>query len=162
MADLAVQALLDFLYLAQYLVHTDETLEVMEDALSHFHENKSIFIDLGVREAFNIPKLHFAQHYVMFIKLYGTTDNFNTAYTEHLHIDFAKDAYATTNHKDEFTQMTNWLERKEKIFCHEQYIKWRKNGFPNPKSISITWQPPGLELDQHLHSQTSQCPCSAH
>ena len=147
----AVRALLDFLYLVQYPVHTDETLELMEDGVRRFHENKDIFIDLGIREAFNIPKLHFTWHYVMFIKLYGTTDNFDTAYTERLHIDFAKDAYAATNHKDEFTQMTNWLERKEKIFRHDQYIKWRKNGSPNPKSKhSVTWQPPGLELDRHL------------
>jgi len=78
----AVQAVLDFVYLAQYPVHTDETLETLEDALAHFHEAKDIFIDLGIRDSYNIPKLHFMQHYMMFIWLYGTTDNFNTAYTE--------------------------------------------------------------------------------
>lgn len=88
----AVRALLDFLYLAQYPIHTDETLVFVDDGLEQFHENKDIFIDLGLREAFNIPKLHFAKHYVNFIKLYGTLDNFNTEYTERLHIDLAKDA----------------------------------------------------------------------
>ena len=85
----------------------------------------------------------------MFIKLYGTTDNFDTAYTERLHIDFAKDAYSATNHKDEFTQMATWLERKEKMFRHEQYIKWREDG--SPISVQAEWQPPGLELDRRLH-----------
>ena len=118
----AVRAVLDFLYLAQYPVHTDETLEMLEDALARFHQAKDIFINLGIRESFNIPKLHFVQHYVMLIWLYGTTDNFDTAYTEQLYIDFAKDAYHATNRKDEFTQMANWLERKEKIFRHEQYL----------------------------------------
>ncbi|KAF8814197.1 hypothetical protein BYT27DRAFT_7082726 [Phlegmacium glaucopus] len=121
----AVRALLDFLYLAQYPVHTDETLVLLEDALERFHNNKGIFVDLGIRDGFNIPKLHFARHYVDHIKLYGTLDNFNTEYTERLHIDLAKDAYAATNHKDEFTQMTVWLERKEKIFRHSQYVDWR-------------------------------------
>ena len=51
----------------------------------------------------------------MLIWLYGTTDNFDTAYTKRLHIDFTKDAYNATNCKDEFTQMANWLEHKEKI-----------------------------------------------
>jgi hypothetical protein len=78
----AVRAVLDFLYLAQYLVHTDETLEMLEDALACFYQAKDIFINLGIQESFNIPKLHFVQHYVMLIRLYGTTDNFNTAYTE--------------------------------------------------------------------------------
>ena len=91
----AVQALLDFIYLAQYPVHTDKTLALLEDALNHFHDNKDIFVDLGIRDAFNIPKLHFARHYVDNIKLYGTLNNYNTEYKERLHIDLAKDAYAT-------------------------------------------------------------------
>ena len=111
----AVRALLDFLYLAQYPIHMEEMLNLLEDALSHFHTNKEIFIDLGIRDGFNLPKLHFASHYVRLIKLFGTTDNYNTEYTERLHIDLAKDAYHTTNRKDEFTQMALWLERKEKI-----------------------------------------------
>lgn len=93
----AVQALLDFLYLAQYPVHSNVTLDLLADALTHFHDNKNIFVDLGIREHFNIPKLHFLQHYVDFIMLQGTTDNYSTEYTERLHIDLAKDAFRATN-----------------------------------------------------------------
>jgi hypothetical protein len=142
----AVRALLDFLYLAQYPVHMDETLQLLEESLQCFHDNKSIFVDLDIRDAFNIPKLHSARHYVEYIKLYGTLDNFNTEYTERLHIDLAKDAYAATNHKDEFTQMTIWLERKEKILRHRQYVEWRLKGCPCPPRVE--WTPPGLELDR--------------
>ena len=145
----AVRALLDFLYLAQYPVHTDDSLELLEDALQRFHDNKDVFVDLGIREAFNLPKLHFASHYVEYIKLYGTLDNFNTEYTERLHIDLAKDAYAATNHKDEYPQMTLWLERKEKIFRHHQYVQWRLEGSPAPEPVE--WTPPGLEIDRTLH-----------
>jgi hypothetical protein len=74
----AVRALLDFMYLAQYPVHTDETLSLLDDALERFHDNKNIFIDLGLRDTFNIPKLHSATHYSMYIRLYGTLDNCNT------------------------------------------------------------------------------------
>lgn len=59
-----VCALLDFLYLAQYLVHTDKTLQLLEDSLWRFHDNKSIFMDLDIHNAFNIPKLYSARHYV--------------------------------------------------------------------------------------------------
>ena len=135
--------------MVQYPIHNDETLALLEDALEQFHENKDIFIDLGVREAFNIPKLHFTKHYANFIKLYGTLDNFNTEYTKRLHIDLAKDAYAATNHKDEFTQMTLWLERKEKILRHHQYVQWRLNGSSKP--LKLKWTPPGLALDHKLH-----------
>ena len=132
----------------QYPVHTDSTLELLEDALDRFHENKEIFVDLGIRDAFNIPKLHFSRHYLEYVKLYGTLDNFNTENTERLHIDLAKDAYAATNHKDEFTQMTIWLERKEKIFRHHQYIEWRLKGSLPPPHVE--WTPPGLEINRTL------------
>ena len=147
----AVRALMDFAFLAQYPVHTNGTLELLEDALSRFHENKSIFVDLGVRRNFNIPKLHFASHYVDLIKLYGTTDNFNTEYTERLHIEMAKLAYNATNHKDEFTQMTTWQERKEKIHRHSYIIRWRLEGSPAIVAGPKEWLPPGLELDRKLH-----------
>ncbi|KAJ7488720.1 hypothetical protein B0H11DRAFT_1694980, partial [Mycena galericulata] len=121
----AVWGLLDFVYLTQYPMHTSETLSHLGNTLNRFHDHKSIFVDLGVREDFNLPKLHSCHHYIMYIKLFGTTDNYNTEYTERLHIDLAKDAYRSTNFKDEFPQMTLWLERKEKIYRHEKYIQWR-------------------------------------
>jgi hypothetical protein len=119
----AVRALLDFLYLAQYPSHTANSLSRLDDALSRFHDNKDIFVDLGARTHFNFPKLHSLIHYVSSIVLFGTTDNYNTEQSERLHIDFAKDAYRATNHKDEYPQMTAWLERREKIQRHAAYIQ---------------------------------------
>ena len=96
-----------------------------------FHDNKDIFIELGIRnDDFDFIKLHFLQHYPSLIRWLGSPDNFNTSYTERLNIDFAKEAYDATNHKDEFAQMTKWLQRKEKIVKHSQYVIWRLNGQP--------------------------------
>ncbi|KAG1770180.1 hypothetical protein EDD22DRAFT_977203 [Suillus occidentalis] len=120
----AVRGLLDFLYLAQYPCHSSETLLLLDEARALFHNNKEIFVDLGIQNNFNLPKLHATRHYMSMIRTFGMMDNYNTEFTKRLHIDLAKDAYCATNHKDEFTQMTQWLERKEKIFRHEQYIKW--------------------------------------
>ena len=60
----AVCALMDFTFIAQYPVPTSETLKLLEGALAQFHKYKSIFVDLGVRQHFNLPKLHFASHYI--------------------------------------------------------------------------------------------------
>ena len=121
----AVRVVLDFLYLAQYPVHTTESLTALVDALNDFHANKEIFVKLHVRESFNIPKIHSLQHYSGSIKLFGTADNYNTQATERLHIDYAKEAYRATNSKDEYPQMTLWLERKEKFARHASYVAWR-------------------------------------
>jgi hypothetical protein len=79
----AVRGLLDFLYLAQYPLHSTETLELLKDALALWDENKEIFVDLDVQKHFdNIPKLHCLRHYLLSVTLFGTTDNYNMEYTE--------------------------------------------------------------------------------
>ena len=144
----SVRALLDFLYLAQYQCHTSPTLDRLQDALSVFHNNRDIFIDLGVREHFNIPKFHSLTHYLASIRLFGTTDNYNTEQTERLHIDFAKDAYRATNHKDIYPQMTTWLQRREKILLYTMIINRRQcERVQNPNSGRIP-EPP------HVPTQT--------
>ncbi|KAI0331458.1 hypothetical protein GY45DRAFT_1248627 [Cubamyces sp. BRFM 1775] len=145
----ALRSLLDFLYLAQSPSHTSATLHLLRDALERFHDNKDIFRRLGIRAHFKIPKLHSLGHYVPSIKLFGTTDNYDTQYTERLHIDFAKDAYRATNKKDEFPQMTTWLERREKILRHAAYVNtdgsettpvvtpFKMTRYPSVKAISF-------------------------
>ncbi|KAJ3007938.1 hypothetical protein NUW54_g3348 [Trametes sanguinea] len=120
----ATRSLLDFLYLAQYPCHSSKTLKLLDEALLAFHANKAVFSDLQIRENFRLPKLHFLEHYRRCIELYGTTDNYDTQYSERLHIDFTKEAYRASNRKDEFAQMTRWLERKEKILHHQKYVEW--------------------------------------
>jgi len=92
----SVRSLLDFLYLAQYPLHTTETLHLLQQSLKQFHEHKQVFVDLGIRDNFNLPKLHSLAHYVGSIQLFGTTDNYNTEYTERLHIDLAVRADTAT------------------------------------------------------------------
>ena len=58
----ATHALLDFIYISQYSVQSISTIALLQDALQCFHDNKAIFIDLGSRQDFNLPKLHFVSH----------------------------------------------------------------------------------------------------
>ncbi|KAI1782434.1 hypothetical protein LXA43DRAFT_905807 [Ganoderma leucocontextum] len=120
----ATKALLDFLYFAQYSTHHTGSLKLLDKALRAFHANKQIFVELGIRENFRLLKLHSLDHYRVAIEMFGTTDNYDTQYSERLHIDFTKEAYRATNFRDELPQMTQWLERREKIFRHEKYIDW--------------------------------------
>lgn len=127
---LAFRSILDFIYLAQYTTHDDTTLGYMDNALKTFHKNKSVLVDLGVREHLNIPKFHSLLHYVDSIRLLGTTDNYNTEAFERLHIDFAKSAWRASNHRDACPQMVRWLERREKMVVLSASIRRRlvRNG----------------------------------
>ncbi|KAI0731510.1 hypothetical protein C8Q72DRAFT_757260, partial [Fomitopsis betulina] len=60
----ATTALLDFVYMAQYSVHSDVTLAALEESLATFHTKKDVFARLGVHDNFTIPKLHMMAHYV--------------------------------------------------------------------------------------------------
>jgi hypothetical protein len=125
-AILACRGLLDFIYLAQYKTHDRFTLSYMEDALKLFNDNRDIFVTLGIRKDFNIPKLHSLLHYAESIRIFGTTDNYNTEMFERLHIDFAKEGWRASNRRDEFPQMTKWIDRREKVAAFSHYLESRK------------------------------------
>ena len=120
---LAVKSILDFIYLAQYSTHDNTTLQYMEDALSIWEENQGFFVeDTGIRNNLNIPKFHSLLHYIESIRLFGTTDNYNSEMFERLHIDFAKQGWRASNKRDEFPQMISWLSCQEKIDSFESYL----------------------------------------
>ncbi|KAI9457171.1 hypothetical protein HD554DRAFT_2207236 [Boletus coccyginus] len=59
-----------------YQSHTDDTLKGLEKALDDFHEAKDVFIELGLHEHFNIPKVHSLLHYIDMIKNLGSLDGY--------------------------------------------------------------------------------------
>ena len=114
------------MYISQLPLIWTNHLDLLERALDVFHDNKEIFVDLGICENFNFPKLHACLHYKRSIKLFGTLDNYDTQYTEVLHKK-AKASYHASNMKDEYPQMTAWLEQRKQIVGHGKYIKWRQD-----------------------------------
>ncbi|KAG6835260.1 hypothetical protein H0H93_003352, partial [Arthromyces matolae] len=119
-----VRALLDFIYYARLETQTTYTLDRLSHSLKLFHEHKHVLVDLGIREHFNIPKLHNIQHYVDAILALGSADGYNTESPERLHIDFAKNAYRASNKRDYKEQMTLWLQRQEAVALRTSYLAW--------------------------------------
>ncbi|KAF8596890.1 hypothetical protein BDV93DRAFT_454099, partial [Ceratobasidium sp. AG-I] len=122
----ALQAILDFIYYAQLPVQNSTTLLLLGDALQAWHENKYAFVRLKIRDKllFNVNKIHSMEHYVAVIKDLGTTDGYNTELPERLHIEYAKHAYASTNHKQFTKQMCTYLSRSEAVFLFDSYLAW--------------------------------------
>ncbi|KAG1868538.1 hypothetical protein F4604DRAFT_1881487 [Suillus subluteus] len=123
-------AILDFVYIAQYSSHDDNTLCYLDNALKLFHDNKHILTDpnlVPVREHLNIPKFHAMLHYAQAIQDFGTTDNYNTEMFERFHINCAKEGWRASNFCDEVPQMAQWLARQEKVAMFESYLKHYKS-----------------------------------
>lgn len=121
-----VRAVVDFISYARFEVHTERSLENMDRAWSAIHENKRIFLELGIRENFNIPKFHSLNHYISAIHSHGTLDGYNTESPERLHIDFAKVPFRAGNKRDYTAQMATWMARHDAVRRHEIFLRWAK------------------------------------
>ncbi|KAI0688819.1 hypothetical protein C8Q76DRAFT_772033 [Earliella scabrosa] len=134
----AVRAVLDFIFYAHFEAHCDRSITLMDTTWATFHENKHIFTELGVRDDYNIPKIHSAQHYALSIRNLGTTDGYNTESSERLHIDYAKRGYAASNKHTSIKQMTTWLNRQEAVARFQTYLNWAEPLHTSTCSQSIS------------------------
>ncbi|KAI0691897.1 hypothetical protein BC835DRAFT_1307362 [Cytidiella melzeri] len=103
----AVRAVLDFVYYAHYEAHTEDSLSCLQEAWTRFHSHKHVFVRLGVRNDFIIPKLHSITHYVDSIRLFGTADGYNTEGPE---------------------RFISTSPSMDAVWRFDQYIEWFKNG----------------------------------
>lgn len=126
---LTVRAVLDFIYYTHFEMHSDETLDEMDQAWQSFHAHKKVFVDLGIREHFNIAKVHSMRHYIPSIRSRGATPGFNSEGTERLHIDYAKLGYRASNKKAYLRQMAKWLQRQEAVHRFGTYLQWAVPGY---------------------------------
>ncbi|KAJ6559646.1 hypothetical protein B0H19DRAFT_1069388 [Mycena capillaripes] len=115
---------------------------------NHLSSNRLIAAVRGMVDFLHLahlPKLHNCAHYPMYLKLFDTTDNYNSEYTPHR----PREGCIPCHHfKDKFPQITLWLERKEKIFRHKKYIQWRLDGCTAPPTVEPL--PPGIIYELSL------------
>ncbi|KAF8515663.1 hypothetical protein JB92DRAFT_3088385 [Gautieria morchelliformis] len=126
------RAVIDFIYYASYPSQSTGTLRRLQDT---FHQHKEIFVKLGIRKHFQIPKIHMMEHYIALIRAKGTPDGFNTELSERLHIDFAKEGYRASNKKNYIEQMVTYLTRRDAIHKFTAFLIWT-DAIPDSQSNS--------------------------
>ena len=145
-----VHALTDFIYYAQFQLHTSETLDAMQSCLNTFHLYKDIFIELGLCEDFNIPKFYAMQHYITAIRALRSADGYNIKFSERLHINYTKEGYRPSNKRDYIEQMALWLQHQEAIDSHSAYLLWTH------KNIESLHLPTDSDFDDNNHPSDSE------
>ena len=143
-------AVIDFIYYSQLEVHILKMMKALQKALEAFHENKNMFIAEGIREHFNIPKIHAMVHYFAAIQSRGSLDGFNTESPERLHIDYAKEAYRASNKKDYVRQMMVWLGRQEAVARFGAYLDYVNALDPIPPDDNLE----DSEMEEHASKST--------
>lgn len=126
----AFRGLIDFIYIAQYESHDEETLGYLDDALEAFHENKIGLSKSGVRKGkvkndeFHIRKIELMWHVRRMIRLTGCAPQYSTDQTEWLNKTRARWSYLRTNKKNHPPQMCRVLDRQDRVSLFGVYLHW--------------------------------------
>lgn len=112
-----VRSHLDYFYMAQAGEVSTPTLRSILALISEMHDKKEVVHEKGYRESegWKIPKLEFQHHIVPSIISLGNLMGLSTDIPEHEHIQLVKEPFRRTNHRDFFPQMTQYLDRLERL-----------------------------------------------
>ncbi|KAI5982365.1 hypothetical protein EDD15DRAFT_2180950 [Pisolithus albus] len=84
-------AFLEFCYIVQQNVITDNTLSNLKNALDHFHYHRKIFWESSdYKRYISLPRQHSLVHYEALIHLFGVLNGLCTSITESKHITVVK------------------------------------------------------------------------
>lgn len=106
---------MDFCYLARRSSHDEDTLEQMEQTLARFQDLRQVFVELGIRDDFNLPRQHALVHYVRSIRLFGSPNGLCTSITESKHIKMVKEPWRRSSRFNALFEILKWIDRLGKI-----------------------------------------------
>ena len=167
------RAIVDFILLAQYKTHDDETLRYLEQALYRIDRTKAVFkrfrpIDKATDEGhFNFPKFHAMTHYASCIREYGAADNFDTEHSEAAHKYHVKAFYGRTNKRQGYedqiclhnTRRINMLAMTNVLF-HKKSRYTTQSGNDIEAQVSVPTRPQNLsQLSWEINHTNSKNIC---
>ncbi|KAI6001511.1 hypothetical protein EDC04DRAFT_2908687 [Pisolithus marmoratus] len=116
----AICSLMDFQYLAQAPMFTDDSLMEVANALQDFHDHKDTIMGAGAwTDCWQIPKLELLQSVVPSICLSGAVMQWSTDPTEHAHVQEIKVLARAGNNQDYYSLITCHLDHMEKCLCFD-------------------------------------------
>lgn len=142
-----LRGMADFVYMAQYHTHTDKTLVTLGSSLREFYAHKFDISATGVRDGprrrgeFRIPKFDKMKYVEKQVKELGSTIQYSTDQTEHLHIPMAKQPFGMTNGRDYERQMCLVLDRLEKVNLFGLILAWRYRKPEELEALALQRQP---------------------
>lgn len=111
----AVSAFLEFCYLVRRSEIDETILDQISAAVDHFHHERKIFIELGIRNDFLLPRQHSLLHYRSLIQLFGAPNGLCSSITESKHIKAVKQPYRRSNRNEPLGQMILMNQRSDKL-----------------------------------------------
>ncbi len=129
-------AMIDFIMLAQYTSHDEDTLKYMQHALFWWNKLKKVFqhlwsLDTDTQQKhFNILKFHAMTHYTNFIHWYNVVNNVNMKYEKICHRHLIKKFFDHTNKHDTFlNQLIHHNTRHLNLLAMKNVLLYEKTKF---------------------------------
>ena len=89
----ALSAFMEFCYLVRCPQIDEDTLVAINVAVERFHQERKIFIEVGIRDGFSLPRQHSIVHYYDLITLFGAPNGVCSSITESKHIKAVKEPW---------------------------------------------------------------------
>ena len=131
----ALHAITEFIFLAQNLLHYDETIHTLRESLCEFHHYKASIVSAGGHlgkngplDHFQIPKLELALHIKWSIQEMGAPYQWSSDITERCHITHVKTPYRLLNRRDFHSQCCRFLNRQEKQHFFQSFLTLKSAG----------------------------------
>jgi hypothetical protein len=112
----ALQALVDFIYIARRDIIDSNSLNALDDALERLYMHREIFQISGVRpKGFNLPRQHSLTHYHKLIRAFGAPNGLCSSITESKHIKAVKEPWRRSNRFEALSQMLLTNQHLDKL-----------------------------------------------
>lgn len=112
-----LSAFLDFCYIARRNALTTEDLEDLQNALTHFHHHRKVFVGTaGLNgDHVSLPRQHALIHYLRSIRLYGSPNGLCSSITESKYIKAVKEPWRRSSRYKALKQMLVTNSQLEKL-----------------------------------------------
>ncbi|KIJ18392.1 hypothetical protein PAXINDRAFT_70645, partial [Paxillus involutus ATCC 200175] len=109
------RAFLEFCYLVQHNIITEDMIIAIQDSRNHFHKYHKVFRAEEVISMFSLPCQHSMTHYIHLIHLFGAPNGLCSSITKSKHIKAVKEPYRCMNHHNALGQMLIIHQRLDKL-----------------------------------------------
>ena len=110
------RAFQEFCYIVRHDIITEKMLNDLQDALTRFHANRTIFETSGIRpDGFALPRQHSMVHYLSMIRCFGAPNGLCSSITESKHRVAGKKPWRRSRRYNALGQMLLINQRLDKL-----------------------------------------------
>ena len=150
-----LSAFLDFCYLVHHASINEDMLNAIDDLLTCFHANWTIFEEVDMWPAgFSLPWQHTLKHYKWMIQLLGMPNGLCSLITESKHIKAVKEPWHCSNWYEALSQMLLLNQHTDKL--NSTWAYFIVHNMVDGPHHTVNRQPLPALLD-YMHSSNLKC-----